>query len=205
MQNTRRKHDNFKNAIVNCVDDLYRFALSICHDITNAEDLVSETVLKAMENKNKLKDISKLKQWMLRMLTNSFIDQRRKEKRVKNISMEVNYSERKRFSLYEAMGQSTFTDNNTPEITLIQKLSNEKIQEAIKQLPETFRIAFVLCEIEELSYQEIAATLKINVGTIRSRIARARGMLQKSLWEHAQETGIKIKVKIKKKEVVCDC
>ena len=205
MQNTKAKHDDFKKAILNCLDDLHRFALSICHDKENAEDLVSETVLKALENRNKFNDKTKLKQWMLRVLSNSFIDERRKAKRHQKISLEKNDSSSEMFSLYEKITNSTFTDNATPEIKLIQKFSSEKIQLAIKQLPDVFRIAFVLCDVEELSYQEIASALKINVGTVRSRIARARSMLQKTLWQHAQETGIKIKKKKTKKEIECDC
>ncbi len=198
--------DDFKNAILNCVDDLYRYALSLCHNKPNAEDFVSETVLKALENKSKLKDPAKLKPWMLRVLTNSFIDLRRKAKRVNHIPIETNNDERmSAFSLFEAITRSPLTDNTTPEIKLIQELSNDHIQQAIKQLPDPFRIAFVLCEVEELSYQQISSTLKINIGTVRSRIARARSMLQKMLWQQAQETGIRIKAKLEKKEIGCDC
>lgn len=204
MRGNKPREDEFKKAILNYVDDLYRFAMSISHNVTTAEDLVSETVLKALENRNKLKDKTKLKQWMLRMVANSFIDERRRAKRNKNVSLEIE-SMRKPFSLFEMIEHSSFTDNGTPEKKLIQKLSNETIQQAIKQLPDTFRIAFVLCDVEELSYQEIASTLKIKVGTVRSRIARARSMLQKILWHHAQETGIKIKEKPRKQEVKCDC
>jgi RNA polymerase sigma-70 factor (ECF subfamily) len=200
---TRLVADDFKGAVLKSLDDLFRYALSISHDTLLAEDLVSETVLKALENKEKLKDPSKQKQWMLRMITNSFIDQSRRLKRIKNIPLETNRSDNQPFSLYEAISHSTFTDDATPEVKLIQKLSSEKIQSAIKQLPDTFRIAFVLCDIEELSYHEIALTLELRIGTVRSRIARARSMLQKLLWKDALEAGIKIKKK--KKESNCDC
>lgn len=200
---TRPVSDDFKNTLLRGMDDLYRYALSISHHTTQAEDLVSDTVLKALENKEKLKDPSRQKQWMLRMITNSFIDQSRRSKRVKNIPLETNPSAYQSFSLYEALSHSTFTDDATPEVKLIQKLSSENIQSAIKQLPDTFRIAFVLCDIEELSYHEIALTLELRVGTVRSRIARARSMLQKLLWKDALEAGIKIKKK--KKESNCDC
>jgi len=203
IQHTRPVSDDFKNTLLRCLDDLYRYALSISHNTIHAEDLVSETVLKALENKEKLKDTSKQKQWMLRMITNSFIDDRRKSKRIKNIPLETNHSAHQSFSLYEAISHSTFIDDTTPEVKLIQRLSIEKIQYAIKQLPDHFRIAFVLCDVEELSYQEIAVTLELRVGTVRSRIARARSMLQKLLWKDAREAGIKMK--IKKKETKCAC
>ena len=76
-----------------------------------------------------------------------------------------------------------------------------------RRIRDTFDTVFEYrnVEVEEQSYQEIAATLKIKVGTVRSRIARARSMLQQMLWEHALETGIKMKKKPKKKEVECDC
>ena len=200
---TRPLADDFNSAVLRSLDDLFRYALSISHDPILAEDLVSETVLKALENKEKLKDASKQKQWMLRMITNSFIDRSRKSKRKIIIPLETNRSGNKSFSLYEAISHSTFTDDSTPEVKLIQKLSSEKIQSVIKHLPDVFRVAFVLCDIEELSYHEIALTLELRIGTVRSRIARARSMLQKLLWKDALEAGIKIKKK--KKESICDC
>lgn len=205
MLKTRPVQDDFKNAVLHCISDLYRYAVSICHDTVNAEDLVSETVLRALERRIKLKDETKLKQWMLRVLTNIFIDQKRKMKRMNNVSLDARESDRKSFSLYEAISQSHFTDHNTPEITLIQKLSSEQIQKTIKELPDTFRIAFVLCDIQELSYQEIASILDVKVGTVRSRISRARSMLQKSLWQQAKETGIKVKGSRMKSKNNCDC
>ncbi len=205
MLQTVQTDEEFKSALLHCVDDLYRYAWSICHDSTNAEDLVSETVLKALENKNKLKDQSKLKPWMLRMLTNNYIDQRRKANRVKYISLDSTDDEAEPFSLYQSLVHGNLTDHATPEMELLHKISDESIQHAIKQLPHTFRIAFVLCDIEELSYQEIATTLDIKVGTVRSRIARARSILQRTLYRQAKEAGIKTKTTTGKKNIKCDC
>jgi RNA polymerase sigma-70 factor, ECF subfamily len=103
------------------------------------------------------------------------------------------------------LGTSTFTENNTPETALLQKFLNGHIQQAISELPEVFRIALVLSDKEEMSYKEIAAMLNVPVGTVRSRIARARSILQQKLWLQAQEMGIKTRIVSHSPEKECTC
>jgi RNA polymerase sigma factor (sigma-70 family) len=97
------------------------------------------------------------------------------------------------FSLFEQIGGSSFTDQATPEKSFINKITREKIHEAINELPEGFRTALLLCDVEDFSYAEIASITKVPVGTVRSRIARARNLLQQKLWIQACEMGIKVK------------
>ena len=197
--------DDLKRSILNCLDDLYRFAMSLCHNQTDAEDLVSDTVLKAMENSSKLNDKAKMKQWLFRILSNQFIDQRRKAKRFPNLPLDESNDEPERFSLYEAVKTSNFTENGTPETALIQKFLDENIQQAITNLPDVFRVALVLCDKEEMTYQEISVMLEVPVGTVRSRIARGRTILQQRLWQQAQEMGIRTRTVSSAKDKECTC
>jgi RNA polymerase sigma-70 factor (ECF subfamily) len=186
------------------ISALNRFAYSLCQDQAEAEDLVAETVVKAFENIHQLKDENKVKQWLFRILNNVFISNYRKNKKQRKISLTVDMDNADHsFSLYEQIEGSDFTNADTPEKNFIAKITKEKINKAINELPEEFRIALVLCDIDEFSYAEIAIITQVAIGTVRSRIARARKLLQKKLWFYAQELGITVMQK--EKDHVCTC
>jgi RNA polymerase sigma-70 factor, ECF subfamily len=187
---------------------LKRFALSLCRDDNDADDLVSETVVKAFENFHKMKDESKLKPWLFRILNNSFISAYRSGKKYQafNSPDRNDKDTDSSFSLFEEITQSSFTEKGDPEKTFISKVTQQRIQEAISELPEDFKITLLLCDVEEFSYAEIAAITSVPVGTVRSRVARARTILQKRLWIYAQELGIKkSKTKVERANYVCTC
>ena len=189
----------FTEKVLQHADGLKRFALSLCHNEHNAEDLVSETVLRAYENFSGLKDHSKLKSWLYRILYNQFASTCRKNNRMK----EVNIIERQddSFSLFEKL---TATGTDDPEKIFLQKLTTLSVQKAIGELPFVFKQALVLSDMEQFSYNEIAKILDVPVGTVRSRIARARQQLEKSLWEIALEMGISNKTS-SSQAYVCTC
>ena len=179
---------------------LQRFAFSLCQNKQEAEELVSETVVKAFENRRQLREEEKIKQWLFRILNNLFISNYRKSKNQNTVDLaELDSS----FSLFEQVGMSSFIDRGTPEKSFISKITKEKVYEAINELPEDFRITLVLCDVNEFSYAEIAVIAQVAVGTVRSRIARARCLLQKKLWQYASELGITAKEK--EKDHVCTC
>jgi RNA polymerase sigma-70 factor (ECF subfamily) len=179
-----------------------RFAYSLCQDHPEAEDLVAETVVKAFENIRQLKDENKIRQWLFRILNNVFISSYRKKKRQRNIRLE-DTGDGSSFSLFERLAESDFTEKGSPEKSFINKITKEKIHEAILELPEEFRTTLTLCDVDEFSYAEIAAITDTAIGTVRSRIARARKLLQKKLWRYAQELGIRT-VQMEK-DHVCTC
>lgn len=180
---------------------LQRFALSLCQDKHEAQELVSETVVKAFENRKQVRDEEKIKQWLFRILNNLFISSYRKAKNHRTVDLaEWLYPS---FSLFEQVGMSTFTDGGTPEKSFINKITKQKIHQAINELPEDFRITLVLCDVNEFSYAEIAAITQVAIGTVRSRIARARCLLQNKLWQYAVELGITSREK--EKDHVCTC
>lgn len=94
------------------------------------------------------------------------------------------------FSLFEKLHQPFLLWWATPEEEAIASFLREDVGRALDELPEIFRIAIVLVDIQEFSYAEAAEILGIPIGTIRSRLARARGQLQRALWQHAQDAGL---------------
>jgi RNA polymerase sigma-70 factor (ECF subfamily) len=189
------------NEVLSNLSALQRFALSLCQNNQEAEELVSETVVKAFEKRGQLKSEEKIKQWLFRILNNLFISNYRKIKNRKTIDLpELSDPS---FSLFDKVEMSSFTDGGTPEKDFVSKITKEKIYEAINELPEEFRITLVLCDVNDFSYAEIAAITQVAIGTVRSRIARARNLLQKKLWQYAAELGISAKEK--EKDHVCTC
>jgi RNA polymerase sigma-70 factor (ECF subfamily) len=196
--------ETLTRAVLANTSALNRFAYSLCQDQSEAEDLVAETVVKAFENIHQLKDGNKIKQWLFRILNNVFISNYRKNKKQRKISLTVDMDNADHsFSLYEQIEASDFTNADTPEKSFIAKITKEKIHKAVNELPEEFRITLVLCDVDEFSYAEIAIITQVAIGTVRSRIARARKLLQKKLWLYAQELGIRTVQK--EKDHVCTC
>ena len=189
----------FTEKVLQHADGLKRFALSLCHNEHNAEDLVSETVLRAYENFSGLKDHSKLKSWLYRILYNQFVSTYRKNNRMKEVNIIETHDDS--FSLFEKL---TATGTDDPEKIFLQKLTTLSVQKAIGKLPLVFKQALVLSDMEQFSYNEIAKILDVPVGTVRSRIARARQQLEKSLWQLALEMGIGNKTS-SRQAYVCTC
>jgi len=190
----------FTKTVLQQAAGLKRFALSLCRNDHNAEDLVAETVVKAYENFAGLKDHSKMKSWLYKILFNQFVSTYRKNSRVKQFDIigEVNDS----FSLFEKL---TATGTDDPEKSFLQKITTTSVQKAISALPLHYKQALVLSDIEQFSYQEIATILKVPLGTVRSRIARARQQLEKTLWGLAAEMGIGNSKLNSQKPYICTC
>jgi RNA polymerase sigma-70 factor (ECF subfamily) len=192
-----QEREEFKALVIPLLDELHGLAVRLCGDQCNAEDLVAETIIKACENFHRFRDRSKIKPWLFRILSNAFITRCRARKRHQTIEYtEVDSPENeleqdeKHFSLFNEISQPFLLWWANPERALIDKLLDEDIKQAIEELPEEFRLAVVLCDVEGLSYQEISHILSVPIGTVRSRLARGRSMLQKKLWHHAEEMGI---------------
>ena len=190
----------FTNAVLQHADGLMRFAVSLCRNKHNAEDLVSETVLKAFENFSGFKDHLKIKSWLYRILYNQFVSTYRKNSRMKQVY--ISGDGKDSFSLFEKL---TATGTEDPEKDFLQKLTAESVWKAIEELPLVYKQALVLSDMEQFSYQEIANILKVPIGTVRSRIARARQQLEKALWQLGLEMGL-IRNKLNSKEqYICTC
>jgi RNA polymerase sigma-70 factor (ECF subfamily) len=203
------KKFKFSKIVLEHFSALKRFAFSLCKNSYDADDLVSETILKAFENHARVKDETKVKQWLFRILYNQYISNYRSRKKFVEVEINDNeylgdYSES--FSLFEAIAKSNFVEEGNPEKAFISKLTQYQIETAVGELPEEFRAALILCDMEDFAYAKISLILNIPIGTVRSRISRARTILQKKLWLQAQELGIKTaKTPKEKTDYTCTC
>ena len=162
------------------LDALYRIALRLTADPSQAEDLVQDTMLKAYRSWRQYRPGTNAKGWLLTILRNTFINDYRRRKH-EPIAMDLEAAEP--HALYRSMQESD------PEGTFFSQIVDDKVIEAIDALPPDFREVLALSDIEGMSYGEIAETLKIPVGTVKSRLFRARRQLQAELYNHAVEMG----------------
>jgi RNA polymerase sigma factor (sigma-70 family) len=191
MKLTYEEQEQFKGKVLPLLEDLHRLAYYLCHDDNDAEDLVAETVKKACEKFRTLRDHTKIKPWLFRILRNTFVSICRERKKFVTIEYKENdENDDERFSLFSEVSQPFLLWWGNPERELVNNLLEEDIKEAIAEIPSEFRIVVVLCDVEGLSYEQISKLLKIPIGTVRSRIARGRSILQKKLYDHAVERGI---------------
>lgn len=183
---------SFEEKVIGLLDQLFGAAMRLSKNREDAEDLVAEAVTKAWTNRRSLKDPENFRPWIFRILTNTFIsDCRKRAARPKTETFTENPSDAETaFSLFEEIHQPILLWWGNPEKEFLNKLLREDLEKAVEALPELFRIVVVLSDLEGFSYQEMAEILKVPVGTVRSRLARGRGLLQKALWRHAKEAGL---------------
>lgn len=188
MSDDTGKRTFFEGEIRRLLGRLYGVALRLTGNPAEAEDLVSETTIKAWSSLDQLNDRQAFPKWVFRILTNTYISSRR---RASSVPAEC-FAEggEQAFSLFEKMHQPFLLWWSNPERELLNKLLGEDIERALDGLPETFRAVVVLVDIEGYCYDEVAVALGIPVGTVRSRLSRARSMLQRALWEQANAAGL---------------
>jgi RNA polymerase sigma-70 factor (ECF subfamily) len=172
----------FEAEVAASLDHLYGTALRLAKNRANAEDLVAEAVSKAWIARESLKDPAQFQGWIIRILTNTFISECRKRG---TISLDETDGDSDEFSLFEHLHQPFLLWWSNPEQEFLRKVLREDLTRAFDGLPEVFRVVVVLSELEGFSYQEIADTLGVPIGTVRSRLARGRSLLQQALWQHS--------------------
>jgi RNA polymerase sigma-70 factor (ECF subfamily) len=168
------------------IDSLYNFALKLTGNVTEAEDLVQETYLKAYRFFHKYKKNTYIKAWLFRILKNTFINiYRRKKKEPEKIDFN---SVEKFIDQLTDTNSSIFKDDISND--MLKDILNDEVKLAVDALPEEFRTVILLFDIEGFSYQEIAGILGCPVGTVMSRLHRGRKILYKNLTDYAKERGI---------------
>jgi RNA polymerase sigma-70 factor (ECF subfamily) len=185
-------HCFFAEKVERLTDRLYGTALRLTRNSDDAEDLVAETVAKAWAKLGKLSDPQSFDAWIQRILTNTFVSEWRHRRASPEVAMELEPEDGgdEPFSLYEKLHQPFLLWWTTPEEEVIAKLLREDIDRALDALPDAFRIAIVLVDVEGYSYGEAAELLGVPIGTVRSRLARARAQLQRALWQHGKDAGL---------------
>ena len=179
----------FEQELGELLDGLYGAALRLTKHQADAEDLVAETVIKALDNLDTLQDRKHLRSWMFRILTNTFVSEWRKRSARPQTETLQEGDDEVEFSLFDKLHQPFLLWWGTPEQEFLNKVLREDLERAVDALPEVFRVVVVLTQLEGFSYDEVAKMLRVPVGTVRSRLARGRGLLQKALWQHAREAG----------------
>ncbi|MEZ8219966.1 RNA polymerase sigma-70 factor, ECF subfamily [Candidatus Fervidibacteria bacterium JGI MDM2 JNZ-1-D12] len=182
------QHDlvsEFEAAVLPLRDELRKAALKLTHSLESAEDLVQETLLHAFRGFAQFKQGTNLKAWLMRIMFNLFISHYRHQQRtVQTVSLEGLLEE---LELAEENSDLLLDEAVSPEEIVMAKVMDDEVAKALEQLPKPFREVVILCDIEGLSYAEVAQALGIPVGTVRSRLSRARETLRRLLWDYAKK------------------
>jgi RNA polymerase sigma-70 factor, ECF subfamily len=177
----------FRDEALPLLDSLYGAALRMTRNQADAEDLVQEAMLRAYRAFHTFEPGTNLKAWLFRILTNAYINIYRKRQRE---PQKVSSDEVEEFDLYQELKDHDTQFEETPENIVLNGLVDSEILEAIDDLPEQFRLAVVLSDVEGFSYAEMAEIMDVPMGTVMSRLHRGRKALQKRLWDVAREKGI---------------
>jgi RNA polymerase sigma factor (sigma-70 family) len=153
----------FEELAMPLFDSLYNFARWIAHDSDDSEDLVQETYLKALRSFASFRTGSNFRAWMFCILRNTFLSSRTRFEPRMTDALDS-----------EEDGPEWAVENENPETTLMKSSNSQRVQSAIDDLPVDYREVLLLREVEEMSYLEIAEILSIPIGTVMSRLARAR-------------------------------
>ena len=164
------KVDSFEALAMPLFEQLYNFAHWLTQDREEAEDLVQETYAKALKGFSSFRLGTNFRAWMYRILRNTFLTSRTGLKATMTIPLDPDED-----------GPELAVEHETPETLLFERSNRDLLQRAIDELPVYFREILLLCEVEEMSYQEISETLSIPIGTVMSRLSRARKTLRDRL------------------------
>jgi RNA polymerase sigma-70 factor (ECF subfamily) len=181
MSSTENRREEFEREALPHLDALYGLALRLTGgDEARSEDLVQDAVLKAWRNWDKFELGTNCRAWLMTILRNTFINEFRRDKsRPNKVEFEEVAERPPGDNLFEA----------DPEGRIFERIIDAEVINAIQALPDDFRVPVVLADIEGLAYQEIADLLEIPVGTVKSRLFRARKRLQEDLYSYAVEMG----------------
>lgn len=182
-------HDWFSGEVQALLPSLYGVALRLCGDPADAEDLVADAITRAWEALPSLADRSAFRAWIFRILNNHYISMCRSA-RGKAVHEPLDTVAPAGISIFDRLHQPFLLWSSDPETEFLNRLLRADLERAIAALPDVFRAVVVLVDVQGLRYQEVAAILDIPLGTVRSRLARGRGLLQEALWEHASDAGV---------------
>lgn len=178
----------FAAQVDDVLPELYGRALRLCGDATSAEDLAAETVAKAWAALPTLERRDSFRAWVFRILNNTFISLCRTVRwQAEHEQLDGTGAE---FSLFDRLHQPFLLWSGNPEREFLNRVLREDLERAIDGLADPFRVVVVLVDVQGMAYREVAELLGVPVGTVRSRLARARSALQEALWRHGLEAGL---------------
>ena len=177
---------DFESAAIAQLPSMMAVAARLTRNHAEAEDLVQDTFVRAMRARSQFEAGTNIRAWLLKILTNTFINRYRRGTLERSI---VDGADAEPLS--EAwMGSATMNAMRDPESAAMRPMLENEIQSALNELPEEFRLAVVLADVEELSYKEISDVMGCPIGTVKSRLHRGRRMLKHRLYDQAVDFGI---------------
>ena len=180
------KSDPFADEALTHLDAMYAVACKLTRNPTEAEDLVQDALVKAMRARQQFHAGTNLKAWLFRILTNTFINKYRRGGLERAVLDGPDAD-----PLADGwVSASTMRQLRDPETLALLPIVQEEIRHALDALPAEFRMAVILCDVEEFSYEEIAQMMGCPIGTVMSRLHRGRKLLQRALYNHAIALGV---------------
>lgn len=180
---TKNKHKIFNEEFVPHLDAMYNFAYKLTLADDDAKDLVQDTYLKAFRFINSFQQGTNGKAWLFRILKNSFINNFRKESKK---PAKVDYQDVEGYYNSEQANADITIDLRSEAV---RNMIGDEVSNAINALPIDFRTVIILADLENFTYEEMAVILDIPIGTVRSRLHRARTILREKLAEYAKKMG----------------
>ncbi len=189
MSDDKQQHMNsdliFERELLPQIEALYSFAYHLTYNEEDANDLVQETYLKAFKSIGSYRSGTNAKAWLFKILKNNFINQYRKQSKQ---PIQVDYEDVVKYQDDEDSQFSSFLDLREE---MFQDMIGDEVTNAINALPVDFRLVILLCDIEGFTYEEISKIIDTPIGTVRSRLHRARNMLKEKLKTYAETLGYK--------------
>ena len=186
MLAVREKRAEFERQALVHTDALFGAAYRLTRNARDAEDLVQDSLLRAYRFWDSFEQDSNCKAWLLRIVTNTFINEYQRRKRSREV---LDAASAEQDATDGVLMHAEASDRQSPERTLLDRSVSDDVQRALDSLPEDFRTAVVLCDVQGLSYKEIADIMQTPVGTVMSRLFRGRKLLSSALREFAVSEG----------------
>ena len=186
MPATREKRAEFERQALVHTDALFGAAYRLTRNARDAEDLVQDSLLRAYRFWDSFEQDSNCKAWLLRIVTNTFINEYQRKKRSREV---LDAASAEQDATDGVLMHAEASDRRSPERALLERSVSDDVQRALEGLPDDFRTAVVLCDVQGLSYKEIADIMGTPVGTVMSRLFRGRKLLAAALREFAISEG----------------